>query len=116
MNSFEDKISVNKADWEWFCLMAECEKKYKLLIKEGWKPQQARSVLPNSLKTEIVVTTNLREWKHIFMMRTSKKAHPQIRQIMIPLLTTILPVFPEIFSIVVKKNNIQKEMDVFSGA
>ena len=47
----------------------------------GAAPQEARSILPNSLKTEIVITMNLREWRHFFRLRTSKKAHPQMRQI-----------------------------------
>jgi thymidylate synthase (FAD) len=52
----------------------------------GWSPQQARSVLPNSLKTEIVMTANLREWRHFFRLRTSAAAHPQMREIAVPML------------------------------
>jgi thymidylate synthase (FAD) len=55
-------------------------------IAEGVKPQQARDNLPTCLKTEIVVTANLREWRHIFRLRTSSKAHPQIRVLLEPLL------------------------------
>lgn len=62
------------------------EKAYLKLLELGVKPQEARSVLPNSLKTEIVVTANVREWRKIFELRTAKEAHPQIRQIMCPLL------------------------------
>lgn len=58
------------------------ENQYNDLLALGWQPQQAREVLPNSLKTEIVVTANLREWRHIFRVRTSKAAHPQIRVLM----------------------------------
>jgi len=58
------------------------EDQYNQLLASGWQPQQAREVLPNSLKTEIVVTANLREWRHIFRLRTSKAAHPQIRVLM----------------------------------
>ena len=54
---------------------------YHKLLDNGWKPEQAREILPNALKTEIVVTANLREWRHIFKLRTSKKAHPQIREL-----------------------------------
>ena len=60
----------------------ESEATYNQLIEYGWTPEQAREVLPNALKTEIVVTANLREWRHIFKLRTSKKAHPQIRALM----------------------------------
>lgn len=58
------------------------ESHYNKLLACGWKPQQAREVLPNSLKTEIVVTANLRQWRHIFRLRTAKTAHPQIRELM----------------------------------
>lgn len=70
--------------WEYG--MKECEYAYNKLLKQGQTPQQARSVLPNSLKTEIVVTANMREWRHIFKLRCDKAAHPQMRQIMIPIL------------------------------
>jgi thymidylate synthase (FAD) len=58
------------------------ETRYNELLACGWKPQQAREVLPNALKTEIVVTANLREWRHIFRLRTSKASHPQIVALM----------------------------------
>jgi len=63
------------------CIDAEIA--YNRLLKYGWKPEQAREVLPNALKTEIVVTANFREWWHIFKLRCSKAAHPQIRALMI---------------------------------
>lgn len=66
--------------WERFII--EAENNYNILRKLGWRPEQAREVLPNSLKTEIVTTANLREWRHIFKLRTSKAAHPQIRFLM----------------------------------
>ena len=59
------------------------EEHYNRLLNCGWTPQQAREVLPNALKTEIVMTANLREWMHVFKLRCSKKAHPQIRALMI---------------------------------
>lgn len=68
----------------WFQAMISAEGAYKQLLRQGWRPEEARSVLPNSLKTEIVVTANLREWMHIFGLRCSTKAHPQIRQLLIP--------------------------------
>ena len=60
-------------------------------------PQEARSVLPNSLKTEIIVTMNLREWRHFFKLRTSSKAHPQMREISIPLLAAFKTLIPVVF-------------------
>ncbi len=90
------------AELNWIMAMEKAEGAYKTLLKQGWRPEQAREVLPNSLKTEIVVTANLREWRHIFKLRTSKAAHPQIRTLMsdclngfrqgIPVLFTDFPV------------------------
>ena len=70
----------------WSTACEASEALYLQLLKDGAKAQEARSVLPNSLKTEIVVTANVREWRKIMELRTSKEAHPQIRQIMCPLL------------------------------
>ena len=81
----------------WFWTMFCAERSYQNLVKEGWTPQQARSVLPNSLKTEIVVTANFREWRHILRVRTSEAAHPQMREIMIPLLQRVKMIVPVIF-------------------
>jgi len=69
----------------WKATMQTIEDNYNKLIALGAKPEEARSILPNSLKTEIVVTMNLREWRHFFKLRTSAKSHPQIREIAIPL-------------------------------
>ncbi len=70
---------------------------YDLEISEGVSPQIARGILPNALKTEIVMTANLREWKHVFKLRCNEKAHPQIREIMIPLHAYMVSILPEIF-------------------
>ena len=70
---------------------------YNDLINSSWTPQQARSVLPNSLKTELIMTTNLREWRHIFSLRCDKPAHPQMREIMIPLLKDFYSGMPDFF-------------------
>ena len=59
--------------------------------------QEARSVLPNSLKTEIQVTADVREWRHILKLRTSRDAHPQIRQIMVPLAIELAKRWPILF-------------------
>jgi len=65
----------------WKEQMQPIENTYFQLISAGALPQEARSVLPNSLKTEIVVTMNLREWRHFFRLRTAPGAHPQMREI-----------------------------------
>lgn len=72
---------------------------YKALRKLGWSPQQARAVLPNSLKTEIVMTANLREWMHVLKLRTSPAAHPQIRALMLPLQKELAYWLPDIFAV-----------------
>lgn len=81
----------------WLESMKKSEEAYLLLIEMGATAQEARSVLPNSLKTEIVVTANMREWRHILDLRCSKASHPQIRQIMLPLLKALSDNIPVIF-------------------
>lgn len=61
------------------------EDTYIGLIAAGYKPQEARAVLPNSLKTELVVTGFVSDWKHFFELRTTSNAHPQARELAIPL-------------------------------
>lgn len=70
----------------WKAQMESAEAAYLRLIEGGASPQEARSVLPNSLKTEVVMTANMREWRHIFKLRCAGASHPQIRQLMLPLL------------------------------
>lgn len=69
----------------WLNAMLTAEIYYNILLKKGWKPQQARGVLPIDLKTEIIVTANIREWNHIFKLRCSSAAHPQMQELMKPL-------------------------------
>lgn len=81
-----EKYSTNDATSKyWFNCMYNASAYYARLLSEGWTPQQARSVLPNSLKTEVVITANFREWRHIFKLRDSAAAHPQMVEIMHPL-------------------------------
>lgn len=82
----------------WMQALRTCEEMYIQLIEEGASPQEARSVLPNSLKTEIVVTANVREWRHIFQMRLSPAAHPQIRSLMKDLWSRVSEIVPVLFS------------------
>ena len=89
-------------EWFWLNSMKCAETNYINLLKEyfghkGWTPQQARSVLPNSLKTEIVMTANIREWRHILKLRTSTAAHPQMREVMIPILQEFRGEIPILF-------------------
>ena len=89
--------SVDKKALLWIAVMLSIEKSYLQLIEKNWTPQQARSVLPNSLKTEIVITANLREWQHIFELRCSEETHSQMRELMIPLQKELHEKLPEIF-------------------
>lgn len=70
----------------WIMAMNFSEFAYFDMLAEGCTPQQARSVLPNSLKTEVVMTANLREWRHFLKLRTAPAAHPQMRELTVPLL------------------------------
>ena len=81
----------------WLKAMKASEKAYNNLIDSGATPQEARSVLPNSLKTEIVITFNLREWRLFFKLRCAKRAHPQMREIAVPLLQEFQKLIPVIF-------------------
>jgi thymidylate synthase (FAD) len=81
----------------WLGAMQACEDAYLALVEAGATAQEARSVLPNSLKTEIVTTANIREWRHIFKLRCDKAAHPQMRQIMLPMLAAFHERIPLLF-------------------
>lgn len=114
--NYEDKITFIIPPWEnirpgvyrsrnnylyiqstWFFSMVNVEASYLRMISEGKTPQQARSVLPNSTKTELVVTANFREWRHIFKLRCASAAHPQMREVMIPLRDEVRKMVPVIF-------------------
>ena len=81
--------------WEEQCERAEHQ--YFLLLNNGATPQEARTILPNSTKTEIVVTGNFREWRNFFKLRVDKAAHPQMRELTVPLLQTLKDHIPIIF-------------------
>ena len=82
---------------EWMLAMEAAEKAYFNLLNIGHSPQEARSVLPNSLKTEVVMTANLREWRLFFKLRTSMAAHPQMREVTRPLLNELKRIIPVVF-------------------
>ena len=95
-NKFGNEITFIEPCWsttepmrdgfsEFRTALAEAENHYLFLIENGWKPQQARAVLPNSLKTELVMTGFISDWKHFFGLRCDSAAHPQARELAIPL-------------------------------
>ena len=81
----------------WKEAMENAEKSYFKMLELGATPQEARAVLPNSLKTEVVMTANLREWRHFFKLRTAPAAHPQMREVTIPLLCGMHELIPVVF-------------------
>ena len=99
-SNIED-VNMGVAQDEWMNTLIATERSYIRLLDLGWRPEQAREVLPNSLKTEIVTTANLREWRHIFKLRTSKAAHPQIRDLMKSCLNGFKLAVPVIFDDIV---------------
>lgn len=90
----------------WVETMKKCEESYMKLIKMGVSPQMARSVLPNSLKTEVVVTANWREWRHILSLRCAPDAHPDIRCLMVDLLEELHDKIPVLFDDIWEKYGI----------
>lgn len=89
--NFEYKVNL------WMNLCDSAEFRYLALLKSGLKPEDARCVLPLSLATKLVMTTNYAEWRHILKLRTAKGAHPQMRALMIPLLKELQEKIPVIF-------------------
>ncbi len=81
----------------WKATMATVEKNYLALRAAGAKPEEARSILPNSLKTEIFVTMNLRELRHFLKLRTAAAAHPQMRQIALKIYKILAEKLPAVF-------------------
>jgi thymidylate synthase (FAD) len=82
----EDRLNYYLELAIWRNTMKFLEKKYLELIEMGSGAQEARSILPNSLKTEVVMTANLREWRHFLKLRTAKDAHPQMREVALMIL------------------------------
>lgn len=97
-------------DEEDLALLQLIERHYnKCLDTKHRTPQQARYFLPNGLKTEIVMTANLREIRHILNLRCSKAAHPQMRELMLPLLEELHTRIPVLFDDLYTKYSIAKE-------
>jgi thymidylate synthase (FAD) len=93
---FWDKSSQQYQAWLDSCEVSEAT--YLILLEREHSPEKARSVLPNSLKTEVIMTANLREWRHFLKLRTAPAAHPQMREVATPLLRELQNRIPVIFS------------------
>jgi thymidylate synthase (FAD) len=95
---FNSGTTLSAPAKQWLRNMAFADESYKELVNtDGWQSQQARSVLPNSLKTEVIMTANLREWRHFFKLRTADTAHPQMREVTVPLLKELKQLVPIVF-------------------
>ena len=86
-NDSSCSIRTDLSEHEYFIdLLLEAERTYNFLVQYcGWKPQQARAVLPNSLKTELIMTGTIEQWKGFFVLRDAPSAHPQARELAEPL-------------------------------
>ena len=89
--------SIQRIVNEWYFAMYDAEKHYMRMLELGATPQIARSVLPNSTKASITVTANYREWRAFFKLRTPDTAHPQMREVTIPLLNDFKKLIPILF-------------------
>ena len=85
------------AGWAWERAMETAELRYQQMLKNGLTPQQARAVLPESTKTELIVYASLPEWRHIFRMRCAKAADPEARRVMLPLREQFQAEYPEMW-------------------
>lgn len=87
----------------WMQACEEAERKYIEMIMAGCKAEQARAVLPNSIKTEVVMTANYREWRHFFELRCAKAAHPDMRKLALELLSDVQLAIPVVFDDIYEK-------------
>jgi thymidylate synthase (FAD) len=90
-------VEWNRASIGWKVAMEAAEEKYVFLLGQGWKAQDARGVLPNDLKTEIVVKGNIRAWRNFFKLRCAKAAHPQMVELSKGLLADMARLVPVVF-------------------
>ena len=97
----------------WDLSIQKSEQTYLELLQAGWRPQEARSVLPNALASTIAITGNLRNFRHFFLMRTSNETHPDFRQVTIPLLEEFKQKIPLLYDDIEPNerqvNNLKKE-------
>lgn len=94
------QLAAQGPDWRKACEVAE-EQYFKLL--KATTPQTARAVLPTCLKTELIMTANLREWRHFLRLRASKAAHPDLRVLAFALLSELMIIIPDLFDDIYKE-------------
>lgn len=93
----------------WRECMKNIETYYMVMANNGARPDECRTLLPHSVAAEVVMTCNIREWKHVLELRCSKMVHPEIRQLLIPLLLKFKKEMPEIFGSVPYDEDFPKE-------
>ena len=96
-NFIYPRVQDSEIDEDWKVTIEACEAGYQRLIAKGWTPQEARSVFPNALGSKIAMTCNLRNWRHYLLMRSTREAHPQMRQVIDPLLRELKEAIPILF-------------------
>lgn len=89
------KAAENDKNYKLMC--SQAEKQYQQMLNEGYRPEIARGILPNDLKTELIMSANLREWRHFFKLRAESHAHPELRRITVPLLKELIEKLPAVF-------------------
>lgn len=107
----ENSIEYNA----WYSAMECAENSYMYMLGRGVAPQSARTVLPNSVKTEVVMTANMREWRHFFRLRAAGETgapHPQMLEVAVPLFLRCREIFPEIFGDIVIPD---EYLDLYGG-
>ncbi len=97
--------------WNWEQAVGSAELEYFSMLDKGARPQEARSVLPNSLASTISVTGNLRNWRHILIMRSTQETHPDFKRVIIPLLAEFKNRIPLLFDDIVP---FQKQREALS--
>ena len=106
-----EQVELSAKQW-WRYAIGEMEGAYRRLIASGYPPQIARSVFPNALASRIIITGNLRNWRHFLLMRTTKETHPQMREVTLSLLAEFQEKIPLIFDdiqpLVSQRENLQK--------
>lgn len=109
--SFMNPVYItDKKNYEiWEKCMHEIESCYLRMAKNGAKPDELRTILPHSTAAEVYMTCNIREWRHIFKLRTTKRVHPEIRQCLIPLLLYFKQEMPVLFDDIEYDTDFPKE-------
>jgi len=97
LDLYFEQGKIDKFKYDYMKTLLDIEGIYMRGIEEGFSPQIMRSILPNSLKTEIWMTMNLREWMHFFKLRTSEKAHTDMQRVAKKIQACFINMLPEIF-------------------